>query len=171
MIQPDGTAYFYSEFQPVSFCGHSFLYTVHKWNERTPAFCGLCFLADLLSDEMPPKIHEYKVLADNGKPEMKPRFVGHLETALGLVPPAPNQSLKQFRLARKQYTRPPSKNHTPATYGLWTLMGYQPQMAKPLLRLLVGCSEQAVMAEMNMSLYNLQVTVAKAIRTCLRYAR
>lgn len=170
MLQPDGTAYFYGVTQQNFGCSHSFLYVVWTWNERTPAFCGLCFLTNLFRDEHPTRIHEYKKLADNGNPDMKSAFVSHLQHALGMKSPLPGQSLKNFRLAREQYARKPSKQHQPATFALWTLFGYQPKMAHLLLRMMLGSTENDLLTE-GFSIYQTQTTVAKAIRTALRYVR
>lgn len=171
MLEPDGSAYFYSNLVPVSGCGHSFLYVVWRWNEKTPAFCGLCFLSALWKDEAPTRIHEYKQLAVNGNPETKESFLKYLESNLGLREPLPGQSLKNFRLAREQYSRRPSKKSSPATFALWTLFGYQPRMAKPLLRMILGLSETDISRQTGESLYNIQMSVAKGIRTSLRYVR
>lgn len=171
MLEPDGSAYFYTVVQQNFGCSHSFLYVVWHWNEPTPAFCGLCFLWNLFRDEAPSRIHEYKQLAENGNPAMKEAFLKYIESQMGLVAPAPGQPLKKFRLAREQYSRKPRKTSTPATYALWELFGSQPKMAKPLLRLLLGVEESDVARQLDMSIYNLQTTVAKGIRTSLRYVR
>lgn len=102
---------------------------------------------------------------------MKEAFLKYIESQMGLVAPAPGQPLKKFRLAREQYSRKPRKTSTPATYALWELFGSQPKMAKPLLRLLLGVEESDVARQLDMSIYNLQTTVAKGIRTSLRYVR
>jgi hypothetical protein len=127
-------------------------------------------LSNLFKDELPTRIHEYKKLADNGNPDTKPAFLAHLQHALGMIPPQPGQSLKNFRLAREQYARRPSKQHQPATYALWTLFGYQPAMAKVLLRMMLGESENDFLKD-GYSIYQVQTTVAKAIRTALRFVR
>jgi hypothetical protein len=171
VLEPDGSAYFYTVVRQNFGCSHSFLYVVWHWNERTPAFCGLCFLWNLFRDEAPSSIHEYKQLAENGNPAMKASFLKFLESQMGLVGPSPGQSLKNYRLARGQLSRKPSKASSPATFALWELFGSQPKMAKPLLRLLLGVEESDVSRQLEMSLYNLQTTVAKGIRTSLRYVR
>lgn len=171
MLEPDGSAYFYTPL-PLNFgCSHSFLYVVWHWNEKTPAFCGLCLLISIFQDEVPRRIHEYKQLAENGNPETKQQFLNHLEANLGLVAPKPGQNLKQFRLAREQYIRRPSRSQLPVTHALWTLFGFQPKMAKPLLRMLLGLTETEIARQLDMSIYSVQTTVAKAIRTTLRYVR
>lgn len=171
MLQPDGTAYFYSGIVPRSSCGHSFLYVVLTWNEGTPAFCGLCFLYNVFRDEHPTRIHEYKQLALNGNPETKHEFLNHLQSSLGLAAPQPGQSLRNYRLAREQYSRKPDRAKHPVTSALWELFGSQPKMAKPLLRALLGVEENEIARQMDWSIYNLQTTMAKAIRTALRYVR
>lgn len=171
MLEPNGMAYFYAVVQQNFGCGHSFLYVVWRWNEQTPAFCGLCFLANLFRDEAPTRIHEYKQLAENGNPQTKHAFLKYLEHNLGLIAPQPGESLKNFRLARKQYSARPDKESSPATFALWTLFGFQPQMAKPLLRMVLGWSERDIARDTDASIYNIQTSVAKGIRTSLRYVR
>lgn len=171
MIEPDGSAYFYSPQHPGFACGHSFLYVVWRWNEVTPAFCGLCFLASLFEDEVPKKMHEYKQLAENGNPETYGLFLAHLQSQMGLHAPPPEQSLSQFRRAREQYSPKPPRSQLPVTHALWQLFGSQPKMAKPLLRMLLGLSENEIARQTGDSIYNIQTTVAKGIRTSLRYVR
>jgi hypothetical protein len=171
MIQPDGSVYFYSPLRTSFPCAHSFLYVVWTWNEWTPAFCGLCFLDALFKDEVPKKIHEHKQLAENGNPETSGVFLAHLQAQLGLHSPKPDEPLHQFRRAREQYSPKPPKSQLPVTYALWKLFGDQPKMAKPLLRMLLGQTENEIARQTGDSIYNIQTTVAKGIRTTLRYVR
>lgn len=171
MLEPDGTAYFYTSL-PLNFgCNHSFLYVVFNFNATSPAFCGLCFLANLIRDEAPTRVHEYKTLAENGNPAMKVKFLKYLESAMGMVAPSDGQSLKHFRLAREQYSARPSKRSSPGTFALWMLFGSQPRMARPLLRMILGNSEDEVASQLNLSIYTVQTSVAKGVRTALRFAR
>lgn len=165
MIEPDGIAYFYTPLSPpLSLCSHSVLYYVER-------FCGLCFLTDVFQSEVPRKIHEYKVLAVNGNPETKGTFLKHLSGQMGLHEPPPDISLERFRRARKQYSPEPSRTQFPVTFALWQMFGSQPKMAKPLLRRLLGSNENEIASQLDMSIYTVQVTLAKAIRTTLRYVR
>lgn len=171
MLQPNGILYFYTVVQQNFGCSHSFLYVVSTWNEGTPAFCGLCFLYNVFRDEHPTRIHEYKQLTVNGNPETKQAFLKHVESVMGLTGPKPGQSLRNYRLAREQYSRRPNRSNLPVTSALWELFGSQPKMAKPLLRALLGVTEPDIARQLDMSIYNLQTTIAKAIRTTLRYVR
>jgi len=137
---------------------------------RSGLQCGLCILRDAFETEIPKRLVEFGQLAENGDPQMSGEFVAHLEAALGMKAPLPGQSLRSYRRARGQL-RKPSRQHLPAMYALWTLMGDQPPMAKPLLRMMLGATESDVSKELDMSLYNVHITVAKGVRTALRYIR
>lgn len=166
MLQPDGTAYFYGTVHTT--CSHSVLYRITS--ERS-SFCGLCWLTDVFQSEVPSQIHERRTLAVNGKPETSHNFIQHVEAAMGLHEPPPDQPLHRFRRAREQYSREPSAVKLPVTNALWKMFGFQPKMAKPLLRSLLGSNEYEIAAQLDMSLYNVQLTMAKGIRTALRYMR
>lgn len=131
-------------------------------------FCGLCWLTNLWEDEVPRKVHAYKVLADNGKPQVSPSFWSHLEGNVGLIPPKPNENLKAFRLARgRLYTRP-AKKQFPLLSALWNLMGYQPKLALSLIRSLQGYSNLEIAAELQLTPYGVSEATVKATRAVIR---
>jgi hypothetical protein len=152
-------------------CSHSLFYMVWDYNDEKPVFCGLCYLTTFFQDEFPKKIHAYKVLAENGNPETDPRFWSHLEAQCGLIPPRTGQDLREYRRARKGVYGVPSKRQFPVTHSLWTMMGYQPKIARPLLRALWGLEETDIAREFHYTIYNTHATIGKGVRLALRNLR
>ena len=150
-------------------CEHHPLYYL-GW-ERQEVFCGLCSVKFRLELEVPGRVHAYKLLADNGNPATDPRMWAHLEAALGLIPPKPQQNLNEYRLARERLYGKPSKRLFPTTRALWDLMGYQPKLATPLVRTIFGKDVLQVAAELGMTRYGVHMAIAKGVRTTLRYVR
>lgn len=166
-----GEDYFYLGLGVDKGCSHSPFYVVWDYNDQKPAFCGLCWLDSFFKNEFPSKIHEYKILAENGNPETSPRFWAHLEAQCGLVPPNPGQSLETFRLARERLYGKPSRRQFPVTHALWKMMGNQPKIARPLLRALWGQPEPTIAKEFNYTLFNTHSTIGKGVRLALRNLR
>lgn len=171
-------------------CGHSLIYIIQAI-EDGPLLCGLCFFRAGYESELPSRFHLFKTLAENGNPEMSPKFVVHLNLIMGLAAPKLNQSLKEFRdqrnsLARRQYTRrpkglpsqtyisvesysKPARSLFPVASALWVLMGYQPPLGIVLVRAVGGRTEAEIARELDVSLVNIHNRMAKAIRTALRF--
>lgn len=150
-------------------CEHPAIYYL-GW-ERNEVFCGFCSVKFRLELEVPGRIHAYKQLADNGNPATDSRMWAHLEAVLGLIPPKPNQNLIEYRLARGRLYGEPSKRQFPTTHALWSLMGYQPKLATPLVRTILGMNVLDVAAELNMTRYGVHMAIAKGVRATLRDVR
>lgn len=166
----------YSSFSSFSFLqgicrsGHQTDYTLRETTGGEPVLCGLCFLMDGFSREVPFRIHAHRLLAENGNPETSPQFLSHLQLAMGLKAPPRGMSLKQYSLARRQYSRP-APGQFPITSALWQMMGYQPPLAVPLLYRLLGLPEAEIATYMELSQYNVHLRLAKGVRLCLRFVR
>lgn len=144
------------------------------------AFCGLCYLRDGFQSEVPKKIHLSRTLAENGNPQTAPQFMSHLFVAVGLVPPAPDEDLREFREKRKpsrargQYTVPaqsePYWQLYPVSSALWKLMGYQPPLGRVIAPAVVrNLSEVDISYELRTTLVDVHVRMVKAIRTTMGY--
>lgn len=169
MFPVDGTAYFYGPASPLYCLIHPQSYVVKVHKSRA---CGLCLMKEQFETELPTKIHLARVIAENGNPQMDGQFVGFLETSLGLMAPKPDQTLKEFRRARKQYKlAEPNRKRSPMTRALWDMFGTQPKLAGPLLLALLGASEAEIARRRDMSLYNVRVTIGKAINMAAEYIR
>jgi hypothetical protein len=158
-------------FQGPSGCSHPRTYWLFTQNDHLPAFCGLCWLTEVWEDEVPRRLHAYKQLAENGKPELSSQFRRHLEVNMGLVPPKPGENLRQYRLAREQYTRKPRKNDYPVTAALYQMMGSQPIIAQSLFRSLCGQELVQIAEDLHITPYGAYQATAKGIRMVLRYIR
>lgn len=151
-------------------CLHSPLYLI--FNDGDP-HCGLCLLMDAIRHELPKKMHyTQRQLTTNGNPQQTAILMAHVQLVEGLKPPRPDESLKQFRLAREQYTKTkPAHQIFPFTSALWELMGYQPTLATPLIKLIYGHEEPQLARLLGISQYELKVRVSKAIKATLKYVR
>lgn len=128
-------------------------------------------MADGVSNELPKKIHFSKQLTDNGNPQQTPLVQAHVQLVEGLIPPKPGQSAKQYRLAREQLETKAAHEIFPFTSALWELMGYQPVLATPLVKLLAGKREPQIARELDATWYDITVRISKGIRTALRFVR
>ena len=169
-------------------CGHSFAYIMQNYDEQPP-FCGLCFFRQGWETELPTQLHFHHTLAENGNPQSLPNFLSHLFLVMGLKLPPKNKdgtdgNLGEFRrnrnsLAREQYTRLPLAlapkkprlpfSQFPVTCALWKLMGYQPPLAIVLVKAIGGRDEAAIAREIDTSLMNVTIRMAKAVRTAMGY--
>jgi len=137
--------------------------------------CALCFLRDRYEREVPQRLHAYKQIAPNGNPETSHLFLMHQETALGLVPPRKGQNLRDFRLARAQYSVAPGA--FPVTSSLSKAMGYQPPIAIPVLRAIQGLTAREIAAELSareersVSILNVHRRMVKGLRLVMRMVR
>lgn len=162
----------YDLFRDTVDCRHSRLYIIRNYEEQ-PLFCGLCFYREGWESELPTRIHLFKTLAENGNPETSPKFLAHMLLAVGLEPPKPDQNLRDFQKlrsprARVQYTKP-AWGLFPVASSLWKLMGYQPPLAIVLVRGASGRPESAIAEELDLSLTDVHIRMAKAIRTAMGY--
>lgn len=144
-------------------CGHSSNLIVQD-------VCLFCFLQDGFQNELPGRLHLGRQLADNGNPEQAPRLISHVQVVEGFRPPRPNQNLRSYRLARKQYSRP-AHGLFPFTSALWELMGYQPPLAIPLIRAISGENLPKIAENLDISIYNLQNRIEKGIKLTLGFLR
>jgi len=149
-------------------CRHSWFYEAHGQ-------CSLCFLKERYEAEVPRRLHSYKVLAENGNPETNPTFLRHQETVLGLVPPRKGQDLRDFRLARAQYTV--AHGAFPITSSLSKAMGYQPPIVIPVLRAIQGRTDAEIAAELSdredreVTILNVHRRIVKGLRLVMRTVR
>ena len=162
----------YDAFRETLDCHHSSLYILKNYEEQ-PLFCGLCFYRQGWESELPTRVHLFKTLAENGNPETSPKFLAHLFLAVGLEPPRPDQNIRDFQKlrsprARVQYTKP-AWGLFPVASSLWKLMGYQPPLAIVLIRGASGRPESAIATELDLSLIDVHIRMAKAIRTAMGY--
>lgn len=157
-------------------CEHPRTYWVFTQNDGIPAFCGLCWITQVWEDEIPGRIHAYKLLAENGKPEIAPQFRRHLEILVGLRPPEPGQNLREYRLARGRLYTAPKKRAHPISAALWSIMGDQPPIARCLIRSMFGQPLVEIAVDLRnayptITPYGAYQATAKGIRMTLRYLR
>lgn len=153
-------------------CKHGSDFWLFDYNSGNPAFCGLCRLIELWEDEVPRRIHAYKLLAENGNPEVAPQFWAHYQASLGLNPPKPDQNLREYCLARGQlYGKPPSKANYPLLAALWSMMGKQPKLARAVLGALRSQPIIVTAAEIGLSPYGTHEALVKGIRMAFREIR
>lgn len=176
------------------YCGHSPLYILQGEEPGQPPFCGLCLFKEGFDAELPTRIHLFKTLAENGNPETNPKFFAHLFLVQGLVSPRVDsdgnqESLFDFRRRRGQIKcnpdclpichkhRPRERDHYtepawrlfPVASALWKLMGYQPPLGIVLVKGVNGRTEQQISRELDVSLQNVHIRMAKAVRTAMGY--
>lgn len=162
----------YDAFRETLDCHHSHLYILKNYEDQ-PLFCGLCFYREGWESELPTRVHLFKTLAENGNPETSPKFIAHMFLVMGLEPPPGILPLHKFQKlrsprAREQYTKP-SWGLFPIASSLWKLMGYQPPLAIVLVRGAGGRSEPQIADELNLSILDVHIRMAKAIRTAMGY--
>lgn len=145
----------------ISSCGHSSDLT-------SDSSCGLCWLILIWESEVPKKIHAYKVLADNGNPQVSASFLSHMEASFGLVRPKPDVNLHSFRLARVHLYKAPAKKQYPLMRALWDTMGFQPSLTTALIRSLQGRTLIEIATELKMTPYGTNLAISKAIRMITR---
>lgn len=121
--------------------------------------------------EVPGRLHAYKLLADNGKPQVSPAFWSHLEASLGLVRPLPGQSLRDFRLARGHLYRAPRQNQFPLLRALWNCMGHQPRLTTSVIRTFQGRDHLEIAVELKMDEVGARGAIFKGTRLVLRELR
>lgn len=155
-------------------CQHSPLYILQNYTNQPP-FCGLCFFREGIQSELPTRLHVFKTLAENGNPETDHIFLAHLWLIMGLKDPDPKVPLHEFRRkrkrprAREQYTKD-APTLFPVASSLWKLMGYQPPLASVLVRGAVyGRTEQEIAKVLDLSVINVHIRMAKAVRTAMGY--
>lgn len=140
--------------------------------EASLVVCGACYFRDGVIGEVPTRINRGARTHEGlfGAPTIDPKLVSHLFLVVGLVPPAPHQSMREFRRLRSQRSKPNPKLY-PFTTALWRLMGYQPPLARVLLLFCEGKSEIEIANEMDLSLYNVHDRLRKAVHTGRKYLR
>lgn len=139
-------------------CVHSSLYELTWYT----TFCGLCFMIEGFTGELPTRLHESRLLADNGNPQQSGKLMSHVSVVEGFAAPDPEQNLKQYRLARGQYTRR-SPRLFPFASALQELMGHQPPLARPLILACQGFHEPEIAARMDLSVYNVAERIRKGL--------
>lgn len=177
----EGRDYFqslpYDDLRAAPACGHTLLYIVPIFDREgnlASSACGLCLFREGFATELPTRIHEFKTLAENGNPQTADRFLSHLFLVMGLKPPRPDESLTEFRRkrthprAREQYTEPAWGSY-PVASALWKLMGYQPPLGHVLVLGVGGQSEIDIAGKLDVSVVNVHIRMAKAVRTAINY--
>lgn len=154
-----------SGFQGNRGCNHPDFYYIRDWNPT----CGLCLIREGFMSELPGRLHMHGTLAENGNPQTDPRFLAHQETVLGLVPPKPGQSLREFRRSRARYMTAPGQY--PVTSAIHQAMGLQPPIVIPVVRSIEGYSDFQIAEELDTSILNIQERMAKGIRFIMRLVR
>lgn len=159
----------YEALRVVLDCGHSFLYMVQP-QEHGPVVCGLCLFKQGFEGELPGRLHLFKTLAENGKPQTAPMFMSHLKVIMGLKAPPRDVSLKQFKQSRARgHYSSPARTIFPVASALWELMGYQPPLGIVVVRAVGGRNEFEIAKELNDSVRSIHIRMAKGVRTALRF--
>lgn len=94
---------------------------------------------------------------------MDPRLIEHMIVTVGLVPPEPHESTKQFRERRRKQSWPSPKLY-PFTSTLWQMMGFQPPLAKVLVEFCKGYNEVQIAEQMGLSVYNVKERLRKSVQ-------
>lgn len=144
-------------------CLHTERYLIYDKVLNT-THCGPCYFREGILDELPTRINIREDSGLFGSPQFDPRFIEHAMISAGLVPPEPHQSLREFREQRIIHSQPSPKAF-PFTSTLWKLMGYQPPLAKVLLRFCQGYREVEIAEQMDLSLYNVTDRLSKAVHS------
>lgn len=157
----------YEALRVVLDCGHSHIYTIQAV-KNGPLICGLCLFKQGFEDELPGRLHLFKTLAENGKPQTAPMFLSHLKLIMGLRRPPQELPLRTYRLARGQYSGS-ARTIFPVASALWELMGFQPPLGIVVVRAVGGRNEFEIAKELNDSVRSVHIRMAKGIRTGLRF--
>lgn len=141
---------------------------IYEIEEVRGSVCGPCYFREGYREELPSRvtIREYSGLF--GAPQYHPALMNHLSIYLGLVPPEPGENLRNYRRRRSQRHHPSSKSF-PFISALWYLMGYQPPLAKVLKLFCEGYNEAQIADYLDISLYNAQERLNKAVRTSQQF--
>jgi hypothetical protein len=132
--------------------------------------CGPCSFRTGFWDEMPGRMSVKEFSGLYGAPKLDPRTEAHIMASAGLIMPMPDEALKSFRRRRKRLSQP-TASLFPYISALWHLTGYQPPLARVLIRFVEGRSEAEIASEMDQSLYNVQQRLAKSVRVANRFLR
>lgn len=141
----------------------------YEIEEVTGTICGPCYFRQGFRDELPARVsfREYSGLF--GAPQYHPHLITHLTVSMGLVPPEPGEKLTNYRRRRSRNHLNPSPKLFPFISALWELMGYQPPLARVLIKFCEGKNEIAIANEMDLSLYNVQERLSKAARVSQKF--
>ena len=137
------------------------------WNQ---VVCGACLFREALRDELPSRASIKEASGLFGSPQMDPRLLSHIMLVVGLVPPAPDQSMKDFRRQRRQRSWPSPRLY-PFTSALWQLMGVQPPLARVLVEFCQGYTEVQIAERNGLSLYNVTNRMMKAVQTSRKFVQ
>lgn len=146
-------------------CPHTFSLWVRS---EASQFCGLCFLREGYSAELPMKLHLSKTLADNGNPQQTGKLESHVSVTEGIIAIRADQTTKQFSRARRNMGSAPSPNLFPFASALWEVMGRQPPLGIPLARSVLGETEVEVANALGYSLYNTLGRLSKGVDMAVR---
>lgn len=133
-------------------------------------YCGPCFFREGVESELPTRLTIRETSGLFGAPQYDPRLMTHLMISVGLVPPDPEQSLREFRTQRSRRSKPNPKLF-PFTSSLWELMGVQPPLGRVLVKFCEGYNELAIARDLNLSLYNVQERLRKSVNTGYKFLR
>lgn len=148
-------------------CNHSAGFFV-TWSF---VFCGLCFLREGYSDELPGRLHHVHELAENGNPRQTDRLNSHVQVIEGLFPPLQNQSVRSFSRARGQLGSHPAPNIFPFASAIWEVLGKQPPLGWPLYEAVRGVAIPEIARNMDLSLYNVNERIMKGVDMAARIIR
>lgn len=140
-------------------CLHSEAYLIFN---HIQVVCGACYFRDGVIGEVPTRINTRETSGLFGAPAFDPRWLDHIMVSSGLVPPAPDQTMREFREQRNKQSYPSPKKF-PFTSSLWSLMGFQPPLARVLVKFCAGYSELEISDQLDLSLYNVSDRLRKAV--------
>lgn len=131
--------------------------------------CGACFFREGVLDEVPTRASIKEASGLFGAPQYNPQLMAHLMVEIGLVPPAPDEPLSQFRKRRQRQSW--KSKQFPFTNALWDLMGVQPPLARVFVEFCKGYSEFEVAESQQLSLYNVVGRMTKAVHVSKKFLR
>jgi hypothetical protein len=132
--------------------------------------CGPCYFRDGFEAEYPTRLNTRTREGILGGPSLDPQLLNHIGVSVGLVPPEPGQSLREFRTQRSVRSQPSPKRF-PFSSALWLLMGVQPPLATVLVQFCEGYNEVEIGMKMDLSLYNVSDRLGKAVRTGQKFLK
>jgi hypothetical protein len=140
-------------------CLHTENYLIYL-KQTGVTLCGPCFFRDGFITELPPRVTIRR--EDLHGKAFDPTFINHLSVSVGLVPPEPGQSLSEFKAQRSRRSQP-NRKQFPFISALWELMGYQPPLARVLVKFCEGFREVEIADQLELSLYNVTDRLTKSV--------
>jgi hypothetical protein len=140
------------------------------WVPILGAVCGACHIRNGVLDELPTRTTIHQESGLFGAPETDPRLIEHVMVTAGLVPPAPDMPLREFKRIRRIQSKPNWKQF-PFTTALWELMGIQPPLARVLVEFCKGYNEIEVSERLDLSPFNVCTRMRKAVQVTRKYLK